>query len=255
VRVPQGAEEADGHDALIRVVRGQIRLGADWIKVYADSPWGRDGAAHPTFSVQELKVIVDTATSANILVCAHATSAEGVRRAAEAGVATIEHGDNADVEGLRLMATKGIALCPTLAAGEAYARYFNGWQPGAEPEPRRLRSKRQSFKLALEAGVAIANGSDVGVFAHGTEAREIEMLVEYGMKPVQALVSATYTAAKVLRLDRRLGSIKPGLLADLVAVDGDPTQDIKALRQVRLVMKGGVLYREPTWQQQPATEK
>jgi imidazolonepropionase-like amidohydrolase len=242
-RVPQGAEEADG-DSLRRVVRDQIGHGADWIKVYADYPWGPSKEAKPTFSVEELKVIVETAKAADCPVAAHATSKEGMRRAALAGVKTIEHGDGGDAEVFRLMVNRGVALCPTLAAGEAMSRY-RGWRIGSSPEPTPLKAKRASFKEALEAGVTIANGSDVGVFAHGDEARELELLVDYGMTAAQALRSATSINAKMLRLDARLGAIKPGLVADLIAVEGDPTRDIKALRKVRLVMKGGVVFREP----------
>jgi imidazolonepropionase-like amidohydrolase len=241
--IPQGAEEADGVDSLIRVVRDQIGKGADWIKVYADSAMGGT-VARPSFSQEELARIVATANSAGILVAAHATSKEGMRRAALAGVGTIEHGDGGDREVFRLMAERGVALCPTLTAFEASARY-RGYRPGSDPEPPRLKQARATFKEALEAGVVIVNGSDMGVFAHGDGAHELELLVDYGMAPCDALRSATSVAAKVLHRDGLLGVIKSASVADLIAVEGDPSRDINALRQVKLVMKGGMLYREP----------
>jgi imidazolonepropionase-like amidohydrolase len=242
-RIPQGAEEADGEN-LSQVVRAQIRGGADWIKVYADTPHGPAPGAKPAFSLDELKLIVATARDAGVPVVAHAQSKEGMRRATLAGVETIEHGDAGDIEVFRLLAKHNVAYCPTLAAAEAYARYFGGWQP-TQPETKDLKSKRDSFKAALEAGVTIVNGSDIGVFAHGDGARELELLVDYGMTPMQALRAATVVAAKALHLEDKVGTVKPGLLADLIAVEGDPTKDIKALRKVTLVMKGGTLHKRP----------
>jgi imidazolonepropionase-like amidohydrolase len=243
-RVPQGAEEADGIDALTRVVRDQIGHGADWIKVYADYRWGPGNEGRPTFSVDELKLIVETARSSGRPVSAHATTAEGMRRAVLAGVETIEHGDEGTPEVFALMAKHHVALCPTLAAGDAMARY-RGWKKGTEPEPERVKAKRRTFKAALAAGVTIVNGSDVGVFSHGDNTRELEMLVEYGMSPIEALRAATSGGAKVLHVEEAIGSVAAGKLADLIAVEGDPSAEIGALRKVQLVMKGGAIYRSP----------
>jgi imidazolonepropionase-like amidohydrolase len=238
VEVPQGAEEADGTDRLARAVRAQLGQGIDLVKVYADYRWGLMGESKPTFLQSELDLIVQLAASAGRVTVAHATTAEGMRRAALAGVRTIEHGDGGTRDVLQLMKKKGVALCPTLAATEATSQY-RGWKKGQEPDPERVAQKKRSFALARDVGVTMCMGGDVGVFAHGDNAREMELMVAYGMKPTEVLRAATATNADVFGLADQVGRVKAGLLADLTVVEGDPTKAIADVRQVRLVLQSG----------------
>ncbi len=244
VTVPQGAEEADGLDGVVRVARGQIARGVDFIKIYADYRWGPNGEARPGFTLGEIERIVEAANSSGRPVVAHASTPEGMRRAIVGGVETIEHGDEGTPEIWTLMVEKNVAFCPTIAAGDATSQYA-GWKKGVDPEPARITRKRETFKAALAAGVKMCFGGDVGVYAHGDNVRELELMVEWGMTPVAALVAATSGNATYFRQAERIGRVKTGLFADLIAVTGDPSSRIGALRAVKFVMKNGKVYKEP----------
>ena len=243
VTVPLGAEPVSGIDEAIKTVRRQLGNGADFVKIYADYRWTPGAPSEPTFLQEEINAMVQTATTAGKYVVAHASTPEGMKRAILGGVETIEHGDGATPEVLALMKEKGTALCPTLAAGDAILRY-GGWKKERDPEPERITKKKKSFKLALESGVDIVFGGDVGVFPHGENYREMEMMVDYGMQPLDVLRSATTLNAKVFHLEN-LGKIKKGFLADIIAVEGNPTVDIIAMRKLQFVMKDGVVYKNP----------
>jgi imidazolonepropionase-like amidohydrolase len=240
--IPQGAEEASG-DGVVLAVRRQIAAGADFIKLYADYRWRPGEESRPTFSEDELRAATAAAHDAGRPVAVHAATAEGMRRAIAAGVDTIEHGYGGTPEIFRAMATRGIVLCPTLAAGDAIARY-RGWD-GRPPLPAALELERKAFAAARAAKVILCVGGDVGVFPHGENAREMELMQEYGMPALEVLTAATSINARAFRIDDKVGSIRSGLLADLVAVQGDPIADIHALRKVRMVMKGGQMITLP----------
>jgi len=241
VELPQGAEEVAGLEELSKAIRSQIGHGADLIKVYADYRYGPNGETMPTFSDIELQWLVANVKSSGRETVAHATTAEGMKRAINAGVNTIEHGDNGTDEVFKLMKEKGVALCPTLAAGDAVQQY-RGWKKGIDPEPASIMNKRKTFQLALQNGVTICMGGDVGVFTHGDNAREMEMMVDYGMKAIDVLKSATSVNADVFGYANQLGRIKKGLFADIIAVSGDPSTDMKNIRNIKLVMKDGIIY-------------
>lgn len=236
-----GAEESDGPN-LVTTVRHQIGAGADVVKFYTDYHWRPGEPSRPTFLEEELAPAIAAAHSAGRITAAHAGTAEGMRRAILAGIDTIEHGDAGTPEVFRLMREHHVGYCPTLAATDAIARY-RGWN-GEAPEPEMVRRKRESFAAALAAGVRMCVGGDVGVFPHGENAREMELMAAWGMRAADVLIAATSGNAGIFHLEDR-GAVRAGLLADLIAVEGDPTADIHAVRQVRLVMKGGTIYRQP----------
>jgi imidazolonepropionase-like amidohydrolase len=244
IDLPQGAEEVAGLEELSKALRTQMGKGADVIKIYADYRWGAEGEVRPAFTEIEWQWIMMNAKNGGRKVVAHASSIEGMRMAAMAGVSTIEHGDAGNEEIFKLMKEKGVALCATLAAGDAILQY-RGWKKSSDAEPMQITEKKKSFQTALRTGVTICMGGDVGVYTHGDNAREMELMVDYGMKPIDVLRSATSVNADVFGSAAKIGRIKKGLLADLVAVEGDPSKNIKDVRKVVLVMKDGKLYKTP----------
>ena len=236
-KMPVGAQVADGVAECRRVTREQIAAGADWIKIYADYRRKPGSRSTATFSTEELKAIVDEATTAGVPVAAHAVTDEGIRRSVEAGVLTIEHGYEASPETLEFMNQRGVVLCPTLAASESMARY-QGWNPETDPEHPRVTQSKTLMRNAINANVTIACGSDVGVFSHGDNFRELELMFAYGMRPDKVVRSATSTAAQVLQQDD-LGEVKEGFIADLIVVGKDPTRNLATLARPFMVIKDG----------------
>jgi len=238
---PQGAEEASGVDEIVRAVRHQAAHGADWIKLYADYRAGPNGETVPTFSIDEMRAAVDAAHSLGRPVASHATSDTGMRRSILAGVDTIEHGYGGSAETFALMRLKGIAYLPTLMAAKAISLYRGDYTPGG-PASVRMAEAATAFRRAREAGVIIGCGSDVGVFAHGTNLDELVSMQKLGMTNEEALAAATAVNAAILRRGEDLGRVREGFLADLIAVEDDPLADLAVLAKPKLVMKDGTVF-------------
>ncbi|MDG1858950.1 MAG: amidohydrolase family protein, partial [Emcibacteraceae bacterium] len=236
-----GAEPADG-DNVIKVVRDQIGKGADVIKVYADYFWGPNGTPRPTFNQEELNLMVQTANDSGRNVVAHAVTNEGMRRATLAGVQSIEHGDLGTEDTFKLMKDHGVIYCPTLSVNEANAEYA-GWRKGVDENPYDVQIKYDSMKAAIKAGVTICNGSDVGPYTHGTNVRELKKLKEYGLEHLKTLQAATMVGAELMNMKNKLGQLKVGFLADIIAVEGNPLEDLDVLGDVKMVMKNGEVHK------------
>jgi imidazolonepropionase-like amidohydrolase len=239
---------ADGPDQVRAAVRYQVKYGADVIKTCATGGVLSEGDAvgTPQYTFEELKAMVDEATKLERKVAAHAHGTEGIKIATRAGVASIEHGSFLDDEGARIMAEKGTFLVPTLMAGEATMRAIaTGRLTGhrAEKAKAAAAARQQAIKYALAHRVKFALGTDSGVSAHGANGHEFTLMVEFGLTPMQAINAGTVNAAKLLGWDDRLGQLAAGKLADIVAVPGDPTKDIKNMERPLFVMKNGVIYR------------
>jgi imidazolonepropionase-like amidohydrolase len=245
-RLPQFAILTDTTEEMIRAVRQQVKYGADWIKVYATSNLKQVGPTtlEPVsqFSETQLSAVVAEARRWRRDVAAHAYGGEGAKAAVSAGVRSVEHGMLLDEETLRLMVERGVYWCPTFSnmrPTHALAGYPD------EFVRRVMASHREAFRKALGLGVKIVFGTDAGRVVPGTNAEEFDLMVQAGMDPMRAIQAATSVAAELLRLDDQIGSVRPGYLADLVAVAGNPLDDVKVLQDVRFVMKAGTIVKQP----------
>ncbi|GAA4018007.1 amidohydrolase family protein [Hymenobacter fastidiosus] len=249
--VPGPAEGvANGPDQCRQAVREQYKRGADLIKIASTGgvlSVAKDGSS-AQMTEEEIKAVVETARDLGLKVACHAHGAEGMKRAIRAGVASIEHGTLMDAETMTLMKKYGTWYVPTITAGKSVAdsaKIPNYYPPLVTPKALAIGPKLQAtFGRAYKAGVKIAFGTDASVYRHGVNALEFQYMVEAGMPAYEALRAATVAAAELLGQTDNLGTLEPGKLADLVAVDGDPTQDITTMQRVRFVMKQGVVYRQ-----------
>jgi len=244
VMVPHGVQVVDGGDSGRQAVREQISHGADWIKVYSDRSYRvrEDGVLDdvPTFTVDELKAIVDEAHRERHRVASHAMALQGVHNSIEAGVDSIEHGNYIADEDLKAMAARGIYYVPTIFVGEYVAQ--GRAAEGAPVWVKMIQIHEDTFRRAMKAGVKIAFGTDAGGFDWKVNpAKEFSSMVKFGMTPAQAIRSATSTAAELLGMKDSLGTVETGKLADIVAVPGDPLSDVSVLEKVDFVMKGGIV--------------
>jgi imidazolonepropionase-like amidohydrolase len=248
VQVPKGVQIVDGPDNARKAVREQISFGADWIKVYSDRSYflRPDGVLDdiPTFTLDELQAVVDEAHRQHHKVASHAAALNGVHNSVEAGVDSIEHGQYIAPDDVKTMVAKGIYYVPTLYVGEYVAE--GRAKAGAKVWLDMVKVHAYTFKRAHDAGVEIAFGTDVGGFDWKINpAVEFPLMVKYGMTPIQAIRSATVNAADLLGMQAQVGSIESGKLADIVAVPGDPLNDVGFLQKVNFVMKDGQIFKQP----------
>jgi imidazolonepropionase-like amidohydrolase len=244
--VLSNATYANNAAELVTVIREQFKLGADFIKIYET---GRDSFRDGKFSTPyqyneaELRAAIDEAARVGKQVAVHATGEPGTLYAARAGVASIDHADQLSDETMRLMREKQIPAVPTFAISEYFADHAESAEAGAARR-RTLEYHAQEFRKQMDAGIPFAVGSDVGPFPHGTQAREFILMVKYGMKPLAVIQAGMLNGAKVLGWQGQIGALKPGYFADVIAVAGNPLDDISVLQKVGFVMKGGVIYRQ-----------